>query len=112
MPTRIVTSTYRYKRPPRKKKPQAIAGPVIVTPRKRAPSPTDGPNLQPPVAPSPANDDGPEPGTPPQQGKKLAIVTTSKRGRRPKPEPEIDPEAEARVKAFVARMMRPSGTDG
>ena len=32
MPTRIVASTYRYKRPPRKK-PQAITGPAVVSPR-------------------------------------------------------------------------------
>jgi hypothetical protein len=44
---------------------------------------------------------------PPQQGKKSTIITTSRRGRRPKPEPKIDPETEARVKAFIARMMRP-----
>jgi hypothetical protein len=32
--TRIVTTSYRYKRPPRKRKAVAIAGPAIV--RKRA----------------------------------------------------------------------------
>jgi hypothetical protein len=30
IPNRIITSTYRYKRPPRKKKPQAIPEPAIV----------------------------------------------------------------------------------
>ena len=34
--SRFVTSTYRYTRPPRKKKPQAIADPAIVTPRSQA----------------------------------------------------------------------------
>ena len=59
------------------------------------------------AAPPPANDDRSGPGTSPQHGKKSAIVTASKRGRRPKPEPEIDADEEARGKAFVARMMRP-----
>ena len=37
MPSRIVTSTYRYKRPPRKRKAVPLEGPAIVT--KRAASP-------------------------------------------------------------------------
>jgi hypothetical protein len=78
MPTRIVTSTYRYERPSRKKKPQVITGPAVVTPKKRSVLPTDGP----------------EPGAAPQREKKPAIVTAAKRGRQPKPEPEIDPEEE------------------
>jgi len=32
MTNAIVTSTYRYKRPPRKRKPVAIEGPRIVSP--------------------------------------------------------------------------------
>jgi hypothetical protein len=39
----------------------------------------------------------------------MAVVAASKRGRRPKSEPEID--AGARVKAFFTRMMRPPGID-
>ena len=34
--TRIVTSTYRYKRPPRKRKAVPLEGPAIVTPRRTA----------------------------------------------------------------------------
>jgi hypothetical protein len=99
--TRIVTSTYRYKRPPREV-------PAIVTPRKRAVLPTDEPKLPPPAAPPPANDDWPAETAPlPAAREKSAIVTPSKRGRRPKPEPEIDADAEARVQAFLARMVRP-----
>jgi hypothetical protein len=48
------------------------------------------------LTPAPANND-----------RKPAIVTSTRRGRRPKPEPEINPEADARVKAFLARMMQP-----
>jgi hypothetical protein len=49
MPSRIVTSTYRYKRPPRERKAVPLEGPAIV--RKRAP-----PSQQ-VSAPAPANDD-------------------------------------------------------
>ena len=86
MPARIVTSTYRYKRPPRKRKAVPLEGPAIV--RKGT--------AKPETPPAPANDD-----------RKPAIVTSTRRGRRPKPEPEINPEADARVKAFLARMMQP-----
>ena len=42
--------------------------------------------------------------------RKSAIVTiTRKRGRKQPVEPEADAEAEARVKAFLARMVRPGG---
>ena len=36
--TRIVTSTYRYKRPPRKRKAVPLEGPAIVTPRSETPA--------------------------------------------------------------------------
>ena len=52
MPTHIVTSTYRYKRPPRKKKPVLLEVPAIVT--KRAPH---SPQAGAPKPPAPANDD-------------------------------------------------------
>ena len=86
MPSRIVTSTYRYKRPPRKRKAVALEGPVIVTKRTATPAK---------VAPPPANDD-----------RKSAIVITSKRSKL-RGEPEINTEADARVKAFLARVVRP-----
>jgi hypothetical protein len=41
-------------------------------------------------------------------GKQTKIITAKKPGRRRRSEDaEIDPEAEARVKAFFARMIRP-----
>jgi hypothetical protein len=45
MPARIVTSTYRYKRPPRKRKAVPLEGPAIVTlssrlHRRVSPTPT------------------------------------------------------------------------
>ena len=36
MTSRIVTSTYRYKRPPRKRKAVPLEGPAIVRPGRRA----------------------------------------------------------------------------
>ncbi len=52
MPSAIVTSTYRYKRPPRNKKPVLLEVPAIVT--KRA-SPSQQASAPKPAAP--ANDD-------------------------------------------------------
>jgi hypothetical protein len=53
--TRIVTSTYRYKRPPRKRKTVTPGGPAIVTTRTPpVDHPVDAPE---PTAPPPANDD-------------------------------------------------------
>ena len=62
MPSRIVTSTYRYKRPPRKRKPVPLTGPAIVSKRRSLPS--VGKHKPEPDVPPPANDD-----------RKLTIVT-------------------------------------
>jgi hypothetical protein len=69
--TRIVTSTYRYKRPPRKRKPVLIEAPVIVTPRSKAASATV------PRGVKPGNDNRPV------EQPAAAIVTAKKpRGRK------------------------------
>jgi hypothetical protein len=94
----IVTSTYRYKRPPGKRKPVAIAGPRIVTPpdpkKSRRPSLPSGKaaaqvlaktTARTPAgdvqssteAPPPANDDRKPP--PPAGDRKSAIVTVPDR---------------------------------
>ena len=125
--TRIVTTSYRYKRPPRKRKPVAIEAPAIVTTKSSrhpvlgetaaevmmllAPTPERGavqpstPRCAARVEPAPANDD-----------RKPAIVTTTSkkqlkllRADKRATEPDNDPEAAARVKAFFARMIRPGG---
>jgi hypothetical protein len=72
--TSIVTSTYRCKRPPRKRKPAAIEAPAVVTidPKTRA----AGKPKPEPVAPPPANDDRKPP---PPAGRKSAIVTVHDR---------------------------------
>ena len=90
----IVTTTYRHKRPLRKKKPIVLTGSAIVrSGRKRADV------SKPATHPAPANN-----------VRKSAIVTiTGKRGRKLPAELEDDPEADARVKAFLARMVRPGG---
>jgi len=70
----IVTSTYRYKRPPRKRKPVEIEVPAIVTidPKTRvAGKPKPAPD-----APTPANDDGKPP---PPAARKSAIITVPDR---------------------------------
>ena len=101
--TRIVTTSYRYKRK------AALDVPVVVRKRGRADAvpPPDEPE---PTAPPPANDDS----TPaPAPAAKPAIATSISR-KRPRflrteqaAEPDDDPEATARVRAFLDRMMRP-----
>jgi hypothetical protein len=102
--TRIVTRVHRPRRPARKRKPVAITGPAIV--RRIAKADQDVKILDTSAKPPPANDD-----------RKPAIVTTTsrKRARLLRAERagdqskigEIDPEADARVKAFFDRMIRP-----
>ena len=107
--TRIVTTHYRYKPPPRKRKAVALKGPVIVRKRGRADAapPPDEPE---PAAPPPANDDAP---AKPAPAAKSAIATSISRKRtkflrtEPAAEPDDDPEATARVRAFLDRMIRP-----
>ena len=91
MPIRIVTSTYRYKRPPRKRKAVALEVPVIVTKRTATPAK---------VAPPPANDD-----------RKSAIVITSKRSKlRGEPVSPAAPagyeEATAHYRAIIRQRLR------
>jgi hypothetical protein len=76
--TRIVTSAYRYKRPPRKRKPVPLEGAVIV--RKGA--------AKRETPPAPANDDRKPassetaPVGPANDPRKSAIVTVKRRGSR------------------------------
>ena len=92
---------YRYKRPPRKRKAVALDVPAVVRKRGRADAAVPPDRVE---DPTPANDD-----------RKPAIVTTTDRKRlkllradeRAAVEPN-DPE-EARLDAFLARMLRPGG---
>jgi hypothetical protein len=72
MPSRIVTTTYRYKRPPRKRKAVPLEGAAIVrSGRKREES------SKPAAHPAPANDDG-APAPRPASAKTSAIVTSQR----------------------------------
>jgi hypothetical protein len=72
--TRIVTTAYRYKPPPKKRKAVALQGPAIV--RKAKPS----------------SDTRPEAEHLPTAEKKPAIVTTRRRGKRNADVPDMTPE--------------------
>jgi hypothetical protein len=113
--TRIVTTAYRPKRPPKKRKAVAIAGPVVVRRVAKAdqfPSPgkRSAPELLLSSSP-PANDDR-KPATLPTAGKRGAIVTMTnrKRGKLARApfqngkiaEPE-DPGAAAAMRAWLER---------
>jgi hypothetical protein len=100
---RVVTSTYRYKRPPRKTKPVAVAVPAIINiPQKQgrkvaaAPAKTtpshDAERLE--VEP-PANDD-----------RKSSIVTVRRRGRRFADVPDMTPEEHRRVGDLADALWR------
>jgi hypothetical protein len=116
--TRIVTTHYRYKRPPRKRKAVALEAPAIVTAkssrsqpvgrkkqaaaevRLHTPVPTGKGAVQPstPRAAArvepPANDDGPtEPASPPAAS---AIITARRRGKRFGDAPDLTPEEHQR----------------
>jgi hypothetical protein len=103
---RIVTTAYRPKRPPRKRKAVAVAGPAIVRKVKAAALPTGGKNK-----PAAANDDRPEAKLRPDGRTQSAIVTTTsrKRAKLLRAERAAEPEATARVRAFFDRMIRPGG---
>jgi hypothetical protein len=98
--TRIVTTTYRPRRPARKRKPVALAGPVVVRASKRREP-----------EPEPANDDAPAKPAPGAAKPAIATSISRKRARLQRAEqaaePDDDPEATARVRAFLDRMMRP-----
>ena len=97
--TRIVTTHYRYKRPPRKRKAVALEVPAIVTrASKRSTKPPSEPQA---AAAQPANDD-----------RKSAIVTTTSKKRlkflraeRPAEQGDGDPE----MRAWLLRAMQGRG---
>jgi hypothetical protein len=92
--TRIVTTVHRPKRPARKRKAVALAGPAIVRATKRR-----GPE------PEPANDDAPAKPVPPAVKRAIATSISRKRARLARtaePEPD-DPEADALMRAWLER---------
>ena len=124
----IVTTRYRYKRPPRKRAAVAIEAPAVVTTKnsrrltgtKEAAAEASEPpaittkaqRAQPSTPRGAARDPAP----PANDDRKPAIVAaTSKkrlkllRAERRAAKADNDAEATARVKAFFARMIRPGG---
>jgi hypothetical protein len=128
--TRIVTTTYRYKRPPKKRKAVALEVPAIVTTKRsrrsmeraaaevvsRSPRRSKDGAAQ-PTTPRDAERDYAVTAPPPANGdRKSAIVTTTGRKRlkllradERSAQRYEDPEAMARVRAFFARNVRPGG---
>jgi hypothetical protein len=86
MPTRIVTSTFRYKRPPPKRKAVPLEGPAIVRKRGKADA------VAPPQEPAPGNDHRPETSTSMDDPPKSAIVTVKRRPGRFGDVPDMTPE--------------------
>jgi hypothetical protein len=76
--TRIVTSTYRYKRPPRKRKAVPLEGPVIVRKRGKVDAVVPPDRVE---EPAPGNDNRPETSTSMEDPPKSAIVTVKRPGR-------------------------------
>jgi hypothetical protein len=106
--TAIVTSTYRYKRPPRKRKAVALEVPAIVTAKtpkpvqgpvlKRVPAPEAAANdVNTPMAPAAtAHDDRRLEGGSPEIRRTSAIVTARKPGKRYSNAPDMTPEEHQR----------------
>jgi hypothetical protein len=96
---RIVTSTYRYKRPPRKRNAQAVAIPqAVVKARKTKPHHVQRlkeARAVPPVTAPPANHD-----------RKSSIVTIRRRGRHFPDVPDVTPEEHRRVGDLADALWR------
>jgi hypothetical protein len=105
----IVTTSYRYKPPPRNRKAVPLAGPAIVTPKRL---PTERKKPEPAAAivrkAKPCNDNRlePEPDHLPNAGKKPAIVTARKPGKRYAIVPDMTPEEHQRRSDAAAALWR------
>jgi hypothetical protein len=101
--TRIITTYYRYKPPPRRKQAVALEVPEVV----QAADPAKARTLVRPAPkqPSPANADGPtEPAPRPAARAKPAIVTARRPGKRYVDVPDMTPE-EHRRRGDAARAL-------
>ena len=91
----VVTTHYRYKPPPGKRKTVPLVGPAVVTPKRK---PTVAKKLEPAAAivrkAKPCNDNRPEPE--PRPTERSAIVTTQKPGKRYADVPDMTPEEHQR----------------
>jgi hypothetical protein len=117
--TRIVTTHYRYKPPPRKRKAVPLEAPAVVTPKRKRVLSTDRPKLEPASTivqkAKPCNDNRPDPALLPTDGKKSAIVTARKPGKRYADVPDMTPEEHQRrgdaATALWRELVRRSGCD-
>jgi hypothetical protein len=102
--TRIVTTHYRYKPPPKRKQPVALEVPEVV---KTADPVKAHTSVRPaPKQPPPANDDGPtEPARRPA-ARKPAIVSARKPGKRYISAPDLPPEELQRRTDAAAALFR------
>jgi hypothetical protein len=114
--TRIVTTHYRYKPPP-KRKTAPLAGPAVVTPKQK---PTVAKKLEPAAAivrkAKPGNDNRPDPAPLPTDGKKSAIVTVKRKPGRFGDVPDLPPEehqrrGDAAVAVWRELVRRATGKD-
>jgi hypothetical protein len=112
---RFRTSTYRYKRPPRKRKPLAIEGPVIVTPadpkkgrRRREQAAAEDLGRNPP-GDDQAGERQPSPTT---TARKPAIVTVRSAGEDMTPENTRGDAADALLHEIVRRVAAACAPDG
>ena len=90
--TRIVTTHYRYKRPPRKRKPIEIEGPAVV--RGKVSHDATLPAVV--RKAKPGNDNRPETSTSAADPPRSAIVTARRRGKRFAEAPDLTPEEHQR----------------
>ena len=119
--SRIVTSTYRYKRPPKKRQAHALDVPAVVTTKKnRRPAERATAEV---VSQSPRLYDGaPQPSTardaegdstvtipPATNDAREPAIVTAKRSKRIAATTDGDKEVSPSVRAFFARMIRPRG---
>jgi hypothetical protein len=103
MPGRIVTTHYRYKRPPGKRKPVTLEVPEPV--KTADPTKARTSARAAPKAPPPANDDGPpEPAPRTAARTKPAIVTARRPGKRYVDVPDMPPE-ELQRRADAAKAL-------
>jgi hypothetical protein len=93
--TRIVTSTYRYKRPPRKRKAVALEAPAIVRKRGRVDAVAPPDRVE---EPAPRNDNH-------QEGPKSRILQAAKPKGRRKAWVDDGQETPPEIKALIKRMM-------
>ena len=92
MPSRIVTTHYHYKRPPRKRKAVPLEGPAIVTPKPKAAPAIAQRDMK------PGNDNH-------QEGPNARIVRATKPKGRRKVWADDGQETPSEIKALIGRMM-------